>query len=71
MRNNTLDSTDIRWEILKSMLDDFPQLHDRMEQYLRGKRDSTQISPTDRTGPNVKELFQKAVDEYRQERLRK
>jgi hypothetical protein len=53
------------------MLDDFPQLHDRAEQYLRGKKDSTQISPTDRTGPKVKEVLQKAVDEYRQERLRK
>lgn len=71
MRNNTVDSTDIRWEILKSMLDDFPQLHDRTEQYLRGKRDSPQTSPTDREDPKVKELFQKAVHEYRQERSRK
>jgi hypothetical protein len=71
VRNNTLDPADIRWEVLKSMLDDFPQLHDRAEQYLRGKRSSTQISSADPAGPRVKELFQKAVDEYRQERSRK
>lgn len=67
MRNNTQNLADIRWEVLKSMLDDFPQLRDRVEHYLRGKRDSTQTSLADRTDAKVKELFQKAVGEYRQE----
>ena len=71
MSNNTLDPTDIRWQVLKSMLDDFPQLRGRTEQYLLNNKDLSQISPTDRTDPEVKELMQKAVSKFRQERLRK
>jgi hypothetical protein len=71
MRDNTPDSPDspdIRWDVLKSMLDDFPQLRDRAEQYLLQKRDPTQTSPTDPANPGVKKLFQKAVHDYRRER---
>ena len=71
VRNNTQNLADLRWEVLKSMLDEFPQLCDRVEQYLRAKREPTQISPTDRAGPRVKELFQKAASDYFQEHLRK
>jgi hypothetical protein len=71
VRNNTPDSTDIRWEVLKSMLDDFPQLRDRTEQYLMGNRKLTKISPTDQTDPGVSRLLRKAVNEYRQKRPRK
>ena len=71
VRNNTQNLADLRWEVLKSMLDEFPQLRDRVEQYLRAKREPTQISPTDRAGPRVKELFQKAASDYFQEHLRK
>ena len=71
MRDKTLDSTDIRWEVLKSMLDDFPQLRDRTEQYLLGNKNSTKISSTRNIDPEVRKLMQKAVNEYRQERPRK
>jgi hypothetical protein len=71
VRDNTPDSPDIRWDVLKSMLDDFPQLRDRAEQYLRQKRDPTQTSPTDPADPGAKELLQKAVHDYRRERSRK
>ena len=70
MRNNTLDSADIRWEILKSMLDDFPQLQDRTEQYLLEKKNSTKTSLTGDIDPEVRKLMQKAAKEYRQERRR-
>jgi len=70
VRNNTLDSADIRWEILKSMLDDFPQLRDRTEQYLLEKKNSTKTSLTGDIDPEVRKLMQKAVKEYRQERPR-
>ena len=57
MRNNTPDPTDIRWQVLKSMLDDFPQLRGRTEQYLLNSKDLRRISPTDRMDPEVKELM--------------
>jgi len=71
VRDNTQDLTRIRWEVLKSMLDDFPELHDRVEQYLKGKRDSTQSSLAYHTDPRAKEQFQKVVGEYPQEHWRK
>lgn len=71
MRDNTHDSPDIRWDVLKSMLDDFPQLRDRAEQYILQKRDPTQTSPTDAADSGAKELLQKALHNYRRERSRK
>jgi hypothetical protein len=74
MRNNTPDSPDsldIRWDVLKSMLNDFPQLRDRTEQYLLQKKELTQTSPTDPADAGAKELLQKAVNNYRRERSRK
>jgi hypothetical protein len=53
------------------MLDDFPELHDRVEQYLKEKKDLTQSSLAYHTDPRAKELFQKAVGEYPQEHWRK
>jgi hypothetical protein len=50
------------------MLDDFPQLRDRAEQYFLEKKNPTQPSSTVDTGQSVKELLQKAIHEYRQER---
>ena len=70
MRDNTHDSSDIRWDILKSMLDDFPQLRGRTEQYLLQKR-ATQASPTDPADPGAKEMLQKALHDYRRQRSRK
>jgi hypothetical protein len=74
MRNNTPDSPDsldIRWDVLKSMLNDFPQLRDRAEQYLLQKKELTQTSSTDPADVGAKELLQKAVNNYRRERSRK
>ena len=71
MRNNTLDSAEMRWEILKSMLDDFPQLLDRTERYILDRRSLAQTSSVDHVSSDVKELMQKAVGEYHKKRLRK
>ena len=71
MRDNTPDSPNIRWNVLKSMLDDFPQLRDRAEQYLLRKRDPKQLSPTDPADMGIEELLQKAIHDYRRERSRK
>jgi hypothetical protein len=71
VRNNTLDAEEIRWDILKSMLDDFPQLWDRAEQYLLDKRSSAQIAAANAIYPGIKELMQEVVREIRKERSRK
>lgn len=71
LRDNTPGPTDMRWDVLKSMLDDFPQLRDRAEQYLLEKKNPTQPSSTGGTGQSVKELLQKAIHGYRQERSSK
>ena len=71
MRDNTLSSTDLRWEILKSMLDDFPQLQDRAERYLLQKKNSTQDSSNNSIDSSIKELIQEAANKYRQEHSRK
>lgn len=68
LRDNTADPTEIRWDVLKSMLDDFPQLRDRAEQYIIEKKNPTQPSSTGDTGQTVKELLRKAIHRYRQER---
>jgi len=72
LRDNTPpDTTEIRWDVSKSMLDDFPQLRDRAEQYILEKKNPTQPSSTGDTGQTVKELLQKAIHLYRQERSSK
>ena len=71
MRYSTSDSTEVRWEVLKSMLDNFPQLLDRTERYILDKRSVAHISSADHVSPDAKELMQKAVSEYHKERPRK
>ena len=71
MRNDTLDPLDVRWDVLKSMLDDFPQLRDRVERYIQEKNTSIQTSPTEQGEKDARKLLQKTLREYRQERLRK
>lgn len=41
VRNKIQDLAELRWKIMKSMLDDFPELQRHVEQYLRGKRNKT------------------------------
>jgi hypothetical protein len=62
---------EIRWEVLKSMLDNFQQLRDRTEEYLSSKRPSLDINCPDHTSSKVKKSMRKAVREYRKEHLRK
>ena len=71
MRDNTTDSSQIRWDVLKSMLDDFPQLRDRAEQYILEKKNSTQTGQSDCMDTSVKEQLEKAVHEFSLERSRK
>lgn len=71
MRDYTLDSSEIRWEILKSMLEDFPQLLDRTERYISDKRTRARTSSPDHFDPGTGQLIQKAVGDYHKERLRK
>ncbi len=69
MRDNTSDSAEIRWEILKSMLDSFPQLVDRTEKYIIEKRNTAPASKANHLGLDLRELMRKAVNEYRTERI--
>ena len=71
MRDNIPDPLDVRWDVLKSMLDDFPQLRDRVEQYMQEKNMPIQTSPTDPAEKDARKLLQKTLSEYRQERSRK
>ena len=71
MRDSTSDATEIRWEILKSMLDNFPQLLDRTEKYILDKKTVAQTDSVDQVDLNAKELMQKALHEYHKERRRK
>jgi transcriptional regulator GlxA family with amidase domain len=71
VRDNTSDSATLRWEVLKSMLDNFPQLLDRTERYILDKRSAVHTGSADHLSPDAKELMQKAVSEYHKERLRK
>ena len=71
MRDSTLDAAEIRWEILKSMLDNFPQLLDRTEKYILDKKSVAQTNSVSRVDLNAEELMQKALHEYHKERRRK
>jgi len=71
VRNNIRESVNIRWEVMKSMLDDFPQLRDRTREYLMGNANAVEMSSTGCAGSGVKEMVNKAVKEYRRGRSRK
>jgi hypothetical protein len=71
VRYNTSDTAEVRWEVLKSILDNFPQLLDRTERYILDKRSVAHTNSADHVSSDAKELMQKAVSEYRKERLRK
>ena len=68
MRDDTYDYVEIRWEILKSMLDNFPQLLDLTEKYILEKKSLIHIRSKSQGSSDIKELKQKAVKEYRKER---
>jgi len=71
VRDKTFDFAEIRWEVLKSMLDNFPKLMDRTEKYILDKRGLAKTSSADHVETDVRDLMQKAVSEYHAERLRK
>lgn len=71
MRDNTSDprETEIRWEVLKAMLDHFPELQERTEKYLLAKESLFQSSYAKGSNSTIKELMQKTIEEYQQKRL--
>jgi transcriptional regulator GlxA family with amidase domain len=71
VRDNTPDSTEIRWEILKSMLDNFPQLLDRTERYILDKKNLATTDSVGHVSSDLKKMMQKAVSEYHKEHTRK
>ena len=71
MRYDASDTAALRWEVLKSLLDNFPQLLDRTERYILEIRSMSHTSSADHLSSEAKELIQKAVSEYRKERPRK
>jgi len=71
LRDNTSIPDDARWEVMKSMLDDFPKLRDRVKQYLSEKKNSTQPAETAGEHQSANELLQNAIRKYRQERSSK
>lgn len=68
MRNNTPDQrhAEIRWEVLKEMLDNFPDLRARTETYLLTKETVLKSNYPKGTSPTTKELLKKAIKEYKQ-----
>ena len=71
MRYNISDprETEIRWEVLKAMLDHFPELQKRTEKYLLAKESLLQSSYPKGSSSTIKELMQKTIEEYQQKRL--
>lgn len=71
MRDNTSDprETEIRWEVLKAMLDHFPELQERTETYLLAKESLLQSNYPEGSSLTSKELMQKTIEEYQQKRL--
>jgi len=57
--------TEIRWQILKAMLDNFPKLQQRTEIYLFAKKSLLQSSYPKGSSPTIQELLQKAIKETR------
>jgi len=57
--------TEIRWQILKAMLDNFPELQERTEIYLFAKKSLLQSSYPEGSSPTLQELLQKAIKETR------
>jgi hypothetical protein len=71
VRDNTSDpgETEIRWDVLKAMLDHFPELQERTEKYLLAKGSLLQSSYPKGSNSTIKELMQKTIEEYKQKRL--
>ena len=67
MRDDISDprQTEIRWQILKAMLDNFPELQERTEIYLFAKKSLLQFSYPKGSSPTLQELLQKAIKETR------
>jgi len=57
--------TEIRWQILKAMLDDFPELQERTKTYLFAKISLLQSGHPEGSSLKIKELLQKAIKETR------
>jgi hypothetical protein len=73
VRDNTSEAKapEVRWEVLKSMLDSFPQLWNRTEEYIVIKRHETLIKNRNTNVIGIEELMRQAVMEYNQEQLKK
>jgi hypothetical protein len=71
VRDDTSDCAEIRWEILKSMLDNFPQLLDRTEKYIIERRNLIRTNSASQSYLDVKKLMQNTVKEYHEERRKK
>lgn len=67
MRDDISDprQTEIRWQILKAMLDDFPELQERTETYLFAKKSLLQSGYAEGSSAKIKELLRKAIRETR------
>ena len=67
MRDDISDlrQTEIRWQVLKAMLDNFPELQERTEMYLFAKKSLLQSGYAAGSGPDIKELLRKAIRETR------
>jgi hypothetical protein len=63
VRDNTSDprETEIRWEVLKAILDHFPELQERTETYLLAKESLLQSSYPKGSSSTIKEYQQKRL----------
>lgn len=67
MRDNTIiqKTSEIRWEVLKTMLDTFPELAERTETYLLTRRIALKSDYMKNTDMKINKLMKKAITEYR------
>jgi hypothetical protein len=65
------DSMHTRWEVLKSMLDEFPQLRDRTIHYILQTRSKPKPESEYQMTPEIKELIQRAIVDHKLERMKR
>jgi hypothetical protein len=72
VRDNTQDfeKIEVRWEVMKSLLDSSPELWNRAEEYVVIKRHEALIKCSNPNEPEIEKLLRQILMECKQERLK-
>ncbi len=65
------DPMHTRWEVLKSMLTEFPSLRNRTIEYLIGYESKRKRTSEGQLTPEIREEIRKAIREHRLDRAKK